>query len=133
MRLWITLLLFVANVAQAQAIWRCGADGRSYADAPCRDGRVIEVAEGRPAADLSGAQDMARREKSLAAQLVRERQQRESQALAGPAGIGGSRMVSGTVAAAVKPKAKARATGKRQLEGADTWRAVAPASRRGKD
>ena len=133
MKFWITfMLLLVASAAHAQTIWRCGADGRSYADAPCRDGRAIAVAEVRPAADLSAAQDMARREKGLAAQLVRERQQRESQAVAGPAGIHGSRLAPSTgAAAAVRPKAKEK--DKRRLEDADIWRAVAPVSRRGKD
>ena len=132
MKLWITLILFVASAAQAQAVWRCGADGRSYADAPCRDGRAIAVADARPAADLSAAQDMARRERGLAAQLVRERQQRESQVMAGLVGIHGSRLAPSTDAAtAVRPKAKEK--DKRRLEDAEIWRAVAPVSRRGKD
>ena len=133
MKLWITLLLCAAGTAtQAQTVWRCGPDGRSYADAPCRDGRAVGLAEElRPAADLHAAQDMARREKSFAAQLVRERQQRESQSATGPAGIRDTRLAS--MAEAVKPKAKARATGKRRLEDADTWRAVAPVSRHGRD
>ena len=132
MKLWITLILFVASAAQAQAVWRCGADGRSYADAPCRDGRAIAVADARPAADLSAAQDMARRERGLAAQLVRERQQRESQVMAGLVGIHGSRLAPSTDAAtAVRPKAKEK--DKRRLEDADIWRAVAPVSRRAKD
>ena len=133
MKFWITfMLLLVASAAHAQTIWRCGADGRSYADAPCRDGRAIAVADARPAADLSAAQDTARRERSLAAQLVRERQQRESQVVAGPAGIHGSRLAPSTgAAAAVRPKAKEK--DKRRLEDAGFWRAVAPVSRRGKD
>ena len=134
MKLWFILMLFVASTAQAQTVWRCGADGRSYADAPCRDGRAIEATAAQPAADLSSAQDMARREKSLAAQLVHERQQRESQAVAGAAGIHGSPRAPSAVAnAAVRPKASSQATNKRRLEDAGTWRAVAPVSRRGKD
>ena len=132
MKLWITLLLCaLGSTAQAQTVWRCGPDGRSYADLPCRSGRAVELAQARPAADLNSAQDMARREKSLAAQLVRERQQRESQAATGPAGIRDLRLTNS--AETVKPKTKARATGKRQPEDADTWRAVAPVSRHGRD
>ena len=132
MKLWITLLLCAAGTTtQAQTVWRCGPDGRSYSDAPCRDGRAVGLAELRPAADLHAAQDMARREKSLAAQLVQERQQRESQAATGPAGIRDMRLAS--TAEAVKPKAKTRATGKRRLEDADIWQAVAPVSRHGRD
>ena len=131
MKLWITVLLCAAGTAQAQTVWRCGPDGSSYADVPCRSGRALELAAARPAADLHSAQDMARREKHLAAQLVRERQQQEAQRATAPAGIRSSRLASAVEA--VKPKAKARATGKRQLADADTWRAVVPASRRGKD
>ena len=130
MKLWIALMLFAASAAQAQTVWRCGPDGRSYSDAPCRDGRAVEVAQARPAADLSGAQDMAQREKHLAAQLVQERQQREAVTTAGLSGIRGSRLAS---AAVVKPKAAARAKGKSRLEDAGTWRAVAPPSRRARD
>ena len=129
MKIWITLMLFIASAAQAQTVWRCGPDGRSYSDAPCRDGRALEVAQARPAADLSGAQDMAQREKALAAKLVLESQQRAAVTTAGLSGIRDSRPAD---TAAVKPKAKARAKGKRRLEDADTWRAVAPASRHGR-
>lgn len=138
MKFWVPLLLCaLGSTAQAQTVWRCGPEGRSYADAPCRDGRAVELAQARPAADMNSAQDMARREKSLAAHLVRERQQREAQPATGPAGIRDTRFAS--AAEAVKPKVKvqvqtgARATGKRRLEDADTWRAVAPVSRRGRD
>ena len=129
MKLWIALMLFVASAAQAQTVWRCGPDGRSYSDAPCRDGRALEVAQARPAADLSGAQDMAQRERVLAAKLVRERQQREAVTTTGLSGIRDSRPVN---ADAVKPKARARAKHKPRLEDADTWRAVAPPSRHGR-
>ena len=129
MKLWITLMLFAASAAQAQTVWRCGPDGRSYSDAPCRDGRAVEVAQARPSADLNGALAMAQREKHLAAKLVQERQQREAATTAGLSGIRGSRLAS---AAGVKPKAAARAKGKPRLEEADTWRAVAPPSQRGR-
>ena len=131
MKLWITLLLCATGAVQAQNVWRCGPDGRSYGDAPCRDGRAVEVADTRSATDLHSAQQMARREKNLAAQLVRERQQRESQSATGPAGIRDSRLASTPVA--VKPKATAPATGKRRPADADIWRAVAPVSPHSRD
>ena len=129
MKLWIALMLFAASAAQAQTVWRCGPDGRNYADAPCRDGRALEVAQARPAADLSLAQDMAQRERALAAKLVRERQQREVLTTTGLSGIRDSRPVN---ADAVKPKARARAKHKPRPEDADIWRAVAPPSRHGR-
>ena len=125
MRFWIAVMLLAASAAQAQTVWRCGPDGRNYSDAPCRDGRAVEVAQARPTADLSAAQDMAQREKALAAKLVQERKQRETVTTSGLSGIRDS-----SPAAAVKPKARAK--GKRRLEDADTWRAVAQPSRHGR-
>ena len=129
MKLWIALMLFVASAAQAQTVWRCGPDGRNYSDAPCRDGRALEVAQARPAADLSAAQGMALREKALAAKLVLESKQRATVTTTGLSGIRDSRPANADV---VKAKAKARAKGKHRLEDADTWRAVAPPSRHGR-
>ena len=129
MKLWIALMLLAASAAQAQTVWRCGPDGRNYSDAPCRDGRAVEVAQARPAADLSSAQEMAQREKALVAKLVRERQHREAVTTTGLSGI---RDAGAANAAAVKPKVKARSKGKHRPEDADTWRAVAPPSRHGR-
>ena len=136
MKIWIALLLFVASAAQAQTVWRCGPDGRSYSDAPCRDGRAVDVTQARPAADLIGAQAMAQREKALAARLALESQQRATVTSTGLSGIRDSRQAD---AAALKPKAraqakeKAKAKAKRRLEDADTFRAIAPASQRDRD
>ena len=129
MKLWIASMLFIVSAAQAQTVWRCGPDGRNYSDAPCRDGRALEVAQARPAADLSAAQGMALREKALAAKLVLESKQRATVTTTGLSGIRDSRPANADV---VKAKAKARAKGKHRLEDADTWRAVAPPSRHGR-
>ena len=130
MKLWIALMLFAASAASAQTVWRCGPDGRSYSDAPCRDGRAVEAAQARPAADLSEARDIAQREKQFASRLVQERHQREAATTAGLSGIRGPRLASES---AVKPKAVARPAAKRRLEDAGIWRAVAPVSRRARD
>ena len=129
MKLCIVLMLLAASATEAQTVWRCGPDGRSYSDVPCREGRALEAAQARPTTDLSNAQNMAQREKALAARLVQERQQREVVKTTGLSGIRDSSLAG---AAAVKPKAAARAKGKRRLEDADIWRAVAPPSRHGR-
>ena len=132
MKIVFTLLLMVCAAAQAQAqsVWRCGPDGRSYSSTPCVDGRPVAVAdEARPASDSVQAQQSAARDKALAAQLVREREQREAKVGSAAAGIYGTRPAA---SAAVTSKAKPRAKGRRPPEDADTWRAVAPASRRAK-
>ena len=125
----LTLLALLCVASQAQTVWRCGPDGRRYADSPCEQGRPIEVAQGRPAADLQQAQSMVRREQALSAQLARERQQREALALSAPAGIRGSRLA----AVPVTSRAKAPGRGKHRLEAPGAWRATGPASRRGPD
>ena len=124
--------------AQAQAVWRCGADGRSYSDRPCADGRPLqtaELADTRSAIEVESAHGVATREKRLAEALRRERLEREGlavpashrQAKAHPPDRGEGLNPKRT---ANKPPAKAQ----RQAPADDgIWRAVAPASRRAKD
>jgi len=121
-------LLAAVPAAQAQTVWRCGPDGRTFSDTPCRDGRALETPASRPVADVNSAQEMAQRERALADQLVQERQQREAQPVAGAAGIHGSRLVKASETRSSRQSAK-----KHRLEAAGTWPAVAPWSRRGRD
>jgi hypothetical protein len=127
----ITMLLLATTANQAQGVWRCGPDGRSFSDTPCKDGRELSLPQSRPAADLDSAHAMAQREKALAAQLVRERQQRETVALASAAGIHGTRLVKAPEVRALRaqpPKAKQR----HRLEALETSPSAAPSSRRTK-
>lgn len=138
MKTFIVCLLLLAGAghsqAEAQAVWRCGPDGRTYTDTPCPEGRALATPERRPAADIASAQETARRESSLAAQQLREREQREAAAPGGAIGIRGTRLAA--AAQPVKPSAKAPKHPPRQAkprsEDADTWRATAPSSRRTK-
>ena len=122
--LWIALLA-AAGTTHAQGVWRCGADGKQFTDKPCEQGRVLDTLEPRPAQDLAAAQAQARREQALAAQLVKEREQREAQAarLAYPA-----RPVKAKAAPA-PPKRQAK---QRRPADDGIWRAVAPATRQKK-
>ena len=134
----IVCLLLLAGAsptkALAQSLWRCGPDGRSYTDTPCADGRALATPEPRPAADIASAREVARRESSLAAQQLRDREQREAAVPGGAIGIRGTRLAAATQP--VKPSAKAPKHPSRQAkprpEDADTWRATAPSSRRTK-
>ena len=133
MRTAIKLLLLLCSalpaVLHAQTVWRCGPDGRTFTDAPCPQGQLLEVAASRPAADLHSAQQLAQREKAWGQQLQRERQQRETQATAGPAGIYGLRPVK----ALPEPKVKvAKKHPKQRLEAAGTWQSTAPSTRQKK-
>ena len=133
-----TMLLLCAALltpwaAQAQQIWRCGADGRSYASTPCSAGRMVAInADARPAADVQAAHEAAAREAKLAERLRKERLQQESRALGN--GLGS---LSAAKPAPLTPAAKAAARNNRKLAQrrpaeADTSTAVAPASRRAK-
>lgn len=135
MKTVITMLLVVCTAVpatlQAQGVWRCGPDGRIFTDAACPQGQPLELAAARPAEDLHSAQQRADREKALADRLQRDRQMREAQPGAGPAGIYGLRPV---VKAPAKPKVKARHKHpQHRLEAPDTWTTVAPLIRRKKD
>ncbi len=124
----LTLLSMAAAQAE-QTVWRCGADGRSYSDAPCPQGRALAIDDSRSAEQQRAAQAVAQREQALARALVQERQQRE-------------RAWRGPTMAGIKPKAdplpaqppKAQAHPKKQASKRDaaagTWTSTAPASPR---
>jgi hypothetical protein len=82
MLMLMPMLLALPGLVHAQAegntVWRCGADGRSFSDAPCAGGRLVDVPAPRSPAEVAAAQAQAEQEKRLAERLVRERQQRES-------------------------------------------------------
>ena len=69
-RFVLTLLLVAtagafSNVL-AQTVWRCGADGRSYSDSPCPDGRPVAVADARSAAEVAQGLAVLARDQRLA-------------------------------------------------------------------
>jgi len=124
--------------AQAQAVWRCGADGRTYSDRPCADGRPLQMAEladTRSAIEVQSAHDVATREKRLAESLRHERLERER--LAAPASHRQTTAHPPDRSDGLNPKRttnKPAAKAPRQAPAADgIWRAVVPASRRAKD
>lgn len=117
----------LAALAQGQAVWRCGPDGRVFSDTPCAQGRLVATADSRPASDVQAAREVAQREQRLADKLLEERVRRETVAPgAGLAGIG-------PVNQRIKPLAKKSPHKRSRLHqrSADdeTWPAVVPASR----
>jgi Domain of unknown function (DUF4124) len=127
--LTLVLLLMLASMSHAQTVWRCGPDGRTYADAPCPGGQVVAVADPRSPADVAAAKAVVQQDRQLARQLADDRREREREAAArgsGLAGIGWSD--------AVKPKAASRPTSRpllskqRRTADAGTSRATAPGS-----
>ncbi|HEY0817272.1 MAG TPA: hypothetical protein VGD46_00745 [Rhizobacter sp.] len=89
MRTLLLLLAFISASAHAQAVYRCGADGRSYSHTPCSQGRSIEVNDERSAQQRREASDVAARERGLADSLEQDRLARESQPRPGAARIDG--------------------------------------------
>lgn len=79
----LVLGLFAAAAPQAAsaqgAVYRCGADGRSYSQQPCADGRTLRVdGDVRTPAQRQQAMEAARRDARLADALAHERRQAES-------------------------------------------------------
>jgi hypothetical protein len=118
------LLLMVAALpwlvhAQSEqaAVWRCGADGRSFSDVPCAGGRLVEVPAPRSAADVAAAQAQADQEKRLAERLQHERQHRESVAPgSGLMGIKHAKVVQLNATPTLTKKAKAKRQAKGQAK-----------------
>jgi hypothetical protein len=123
-----TLTLLLAGSLQAQTVWRCGADGRSYSDSPCTDGRVVAVADSRSTGEVDTAQGIVEREQTLAKHLAEQRKVREAQ-LPMMAGIPHTQ----PEAAVKKPKGSSKQASKqasrRSPATLGTWQATAPASR----
>lgn len=122
-------------LAQAQTIWRCGPDGRSFSDSPCAEGRMLEVADTRPSQDVAEARALADREIRLADRLRRERLREESaQRGNGLAALGPVSSAAGVKAPRreLRQVPRAKQAARRSAPSAnETFRATAPASRRG--
>ena len=155
-RFVLTLLLVATAGASsnvlAQTVWRCGADGRSFSDRPCADGRrlqMAELADVRSADEVLAAQAVAARQQRLAEALRQQRLQREAAPLLDPRAVPqrhhGDAVVKPTREAKMQreeaprpPRHRSQAPSRRpaapQPAAADgIWRAVAPASPRTRD
>ncbi len=117
----VASLTVAAQTAQAQAVWRCGADGRSFSDQPCKEGTSTESLRPRPAADVQAADDRSQRDAALADSMHKERMEREAPPAAAK--------VSHPKRAASAPVGLRKKKLKRP-EADGTFRATVPASRR---
>ena len=75
-------LVFVLTAGGAHAaapIYRCGPDGRIYSQAPCADGRLIEAADPRSAAQRAEALRVASKERQTAADMERDRRKQQAE------------------------------------------------------
>lgn len=119
------------------AIYRCGADGRSYSQQPCVDRRPLDVDDdARTPAQRQQAMESARRDARLADALARERRQAESSSVRA-ASLSAPSPKDGAVHATTgKPNQKKRRHAKSQAsqgpDGSGEFKATAPAPPRAK-
>jgi hypothetical protein len=74
LRFFLPLLAALgSDLASAQQIWRCGADGRVFSDKACQQGEVVPFVAGPSRADMAAARDVAMRDQALADRLKEER------------------------------------------------------------
>ena len=125
--LLIALATALPLLCAAQTVWRCGPDGRVYSDAPCSEGRRVDLAQARPSGDIQAAQQQANHDIRQAEVLRRER-------LAQEAAVRGNGLASLSARApdlkppwvASKPHHKRHPPAPKA---AGTWRATVPVSR----
>jgi len=77
-----SLLLVVADGASeaAQRVFRCGPDGRTYSQTPCKDGYEIDTDDMRSAEQRKAAAEVLKRDKMQADKMTRERLANEAAA-----------------------------------------------------
>ena len=74
----VFLLSGLASAFAAAPIYRCGADGRTYSQTPCAEGRLIDAADPRSEAERVEARSVVAREHKAANEMERERRAREA-------------------------------------------------------
>ncbi|HEY1392687.1 MAG TPA: hypothetical protein VFV25_04900 [Methylibium sp.] len=70
-------LLAAVATAQAQAVYRCGPDGRSYSREPCAGGKAVDVSDPRSPEQCQAAEQMARDDARRAREMAAENRQRQ--------------------------------------------------------
>ena len=87
--LLLLALAFTGHAVHAQAVYRCGPDGRSYSQTPCAQGRAVEVSDERSPQQRRDALDVTERDRALAESLEHDRLAREAQPRAAAGKIDG--------------------------------------------
>ena len=124
----VLLLSGLTSAFAAAPIYRCGADGRTYSQAPCEGGRLIDAADPRSEAERVEARRVVAREHKAANDQERERRVREaSQEPAQATGFSG-RPASAEAAAPAHPRVKPKHRSAKAKRGSDDFVAVEPRS-----
>jgi hypothetical protein len=94
-----------ASVA-AEQVYRCGPEGRIYQNKPCEQGKAVDVADPRSAAQHKLARAAAKADARLADDLERDRRARETGTLPAAAAGFNARPAPPEPAASASAKAK---------------------------
>jgi hypothetical protein len=129
----VALIACLAGVsASAQAVYRCGPEGRVYSQFPCAQGRIIDVRDERDEQQRHEGRAVTDAQRALADALEGDRLARESHVAPAAAASLGPRRDRAEPAA--RPASKAKSTKKKKGRPADPpdadFTAVAPARRK---
>ena len=77
--LLLAALLLATGAADAASpkVFRCGPDGRTYSQTPCKDGYEVDAADARSVEQRKAAEEAVKREEKLADKMARERRAAE--------------------------------------------------------
>jgi len=101
-------LAFGTAGAASQKVFRCGPDGRTYSQTPCKDGSGVEVDanDKRSAEQRKDAEAAVKREAEMAEKMERDRLAREAAALKQSSGVVAKPAAAEPSASAVAKKKK---------------------------
>lgn len=121
---WAVFALLPLAV-EAQTVYRCGPDGRSYSQEPCPQGRPVDVSDARTREQQAQTAAAATRDARTASALEKNRRRSEALPGTGPASLSAPRPPA---PAASKPahQGKPKPKGKPGKAATEDFRAVEP-------
>ncbi|HEX3141541.1 MAG TPA: hypothetical protein VHQ87_15910 [Rhizobacter sp.] len=125
-------LVLACATAQAQTVYRCGAEGRMYSQTPCALGRVVIVSDERSTEQQAAALAQAHNDQTTGDALERERREREARPPTMAASIDSRHAVAespDSTAPASKNKKKSR---KGRSLATEDFQAIAPPAKKAK-
>jgi hypothetical protein len=110
----LTAMLLAPQVGQAasQQVYRCGPEGRTYSQTPCKDGYAVNTDDARTAEQRKAAEAAVKREAKMAEKMAEERQAKEAAAakqaptIIGPTAQAAKPAASAASSHATKPRKK---------------------------
>lgn len=75
--LWLAPSL---SPAASQKVFRCGPEGKTYSQTPCKDGYEVNTDDTRSAEQRKAAEENVKREAKMAEKMAREREAKEAAA-----------------------------------------------------